>query len=277
MLIICINSFNSTFYVDKATSLLNDVFARVPDAMLLVAVGGCSSDIAIRNGRTLWVNIRQNLSDHNVYPAFKLSVERKMWEGVELETARFVMLHDTCVLGPTFAMRMHKLESHRKCEWAFAHTYGLYNIGLASYTFMLRRAEDWDGVFQLDKNIGIRLEQGCDQVVQEKMVPSLHSYSNMTLAQMSHACDDPDSEIMHDLDHFTINSYESNGERRFVSYIAAFGIYKPFAAKTSFFAPILAHPSHTPSTAAELHELRMQKWNVQMNRGSVWIPLLSLV
>ncbi len=276
MLVICINSFNTPFYTAKATALAAAVAERSPSATVFVAYGGCARDAIARVGRTLHVAVTCNLSDHNVYAAFALA-ERRGALGAAVaavDDARFVMLHDTVLLGPAFAERMEAIERQPpRHEWTFAHTYGLYNMGVATCAFMRRRAADWAGITRMEKGVGVRLEQGQDVTIAGRRVPSLHSYSTHTLAEMAVPTDRPDGACMQQLDHITLNAYVCGDDRRFVSYIAAFGVFKPFASKLSFFTPIMAHPSHAPATEDELRALRGRSWNAQMNRD-VWIPLL---
>lgn len=261
MLVICINSYNSVRYMHACLQLLCDVLASGVDCTVMVVFGGCSACKAVwASSRVVLVSITANLSDHNIYVGY----EQLVAAGVSWPTARFVLLHDTCCLGADFARCMGRIAALPQMgHFVFAHTYGLYNMGVATSDFMLQRAKDWRGVRKLPKDLGIRLEQGADITVEGSRVRSLHSYAVHTLACMGSS--------PWQLDTFSVQPCDLHGQKRFVSYVSAFGVYKPYASVSSFAVPVFA--AHTPCTAEE----RAQILRVVSPRlCSSWAPLLPL-
>lgn len=261
MLVIGINSFNAARYVQACMHLLNDVLASGVECAVLVTFGGCAHRKTVwLSSRVVLVSITANLSDHNIYVGYEQLVE----EGVSWPMARFVLLHDTCVLGADFARCMKHIATLEPVGgFVFAHTYGLYNMGVATSEFMLQRAHDWRGVRTLPKGLGIRLEQGDDIIVEGKSVRSLHSYAVHTLADMG--------STPWQLDTFSVQPYDLHGQKRFVSYISAFGVYKSYASVSSFAVPVFA--AHAPCTVAERTEILRV---VSPRLCSSWAPLLPL-
>lgn len=264
MLVLCINSFNSWRYMEACCALVAAVneTADLPPCVIFVGIGGCDRGrlFTVKHGpNTLCVaTVTQNLSDHNIFPAYAQACRL----GHAWPDATFVLLHDTCILAPSFAARMRQLASQHLPEFVFAHTYGLYNMGVCTHDFMLRRYADWKPVRTLSKDQGIRLEQGANVVVEGHVVPSLHSYSCHTLAQ---------SGTPGDIDTFSVQRSMLHGQPRFVSFVAALGIYKPFASISSFAVPVFA--AHRPATASERTQILR---DVSPRLSSNWAPMLAL-
>lgn len=240
--------------------LMLDVWRGCRKHAILVAFGGCQRESCLRmacGSRTIvFVTQTANLSDHTIYGAYAAftKLERTLWTD-----ARFVLLHDTCRLTKRFDSCMHNIATMRNLQtFVFAHTYGLYNMGVATHTFMLTRAAEWHGIRLLQKKTGIALEQGANVMVDGKLVTSLHHHCDRTLATAGQPWS---------VDSFSVQPCEIDGEFRYVSYIAAFGVYKLYASASSFAVPVFA--ADRPQSA---HEREYMLRNIKLTTS--WAPLL---
>jgi len=148
-----------------------------------------------------------------------------------------------------------RFRSKEKAEWVFASTYGLFNIGICNYNFILRRAEDFVGIKHISKENDMRIEQGFDVCVENKMVPPLQTYSIYTLAKMCHK-HNPSSMDITQVDMYGINAIEMCDGVRWMSYIASLGIYKFYSGKKSYSLPIYCHPDNHVRSEESFHFIK---------------------
>lgn len=236
-LIICINSFNDSTYSKYALDLINQVKTELNGRLtfsILCAVGGCESyNIRSLDSTTTYVDIPQNLSDHNIYLGMYYY---HSLHGLP-ERATCVMLHDTCMVKPVcFRNKMMCLNRFDIRGWVFAHALGLYNIGVCDVHFALTHSQKWLGISHLDKATGITLEhsRGSVEVQPNRFVPGLRSYSNKTLSGA-----DNDKQNINDVDYHSITPIRAeNGKTRHVVFLGSLGVYKFTHSPGSFTIPI---------------------------------------
>ena len=186
-------------------------------------------------------------------------------------------MHDTCILSEHFEKKIEALPDVHN-EWIFAHTYGLYNIGICDYKFILKRANDFKGITEIPKKDGINLEQGHEVVVQGLTVKPLSHYSNRTLTQTLINCDVND--LIHKSDAFFINGYTGDNIQRYVSYIGSFGIYKLVGTVNSFIIPVWASKNHIVETEEDMNYMRkigpvkLICDDIELGKFEPWIPYI---
>ena len=247
--LICINSFNCDYYVSKGIQLLKDCLSKRGVQHVIVAFGGCQKNSYITYDNYTVVGITQNLSDHNIYVAFEYLND----EGVVFHDHSCIMIHDTCIVSEHFEKQLESLPDVHD-EWIFAHTYGLYNIGICDNNFILRRAKDFQGITKIPKKDGIQLEQGHEIQVQGLTIKPLSYYSNKTLTKTLMDCSV--SDVVHRSDAFFINGYMSDKAQRYVSYIGSLGIYKLVGTINSFLVPIWASKNHIVETEEDRNYMK---------------------
>lgn len=268
-----INSFDSAHYVRSATELAASLRASAQrDDEIIIAFGGvkavrpggviqhaCNAPIVrytstsskkTRPFCTHILCIHENLSDNNAFVAFQRACDEGGFDQPEHQAATYVYLHDTCLLGETFAQRMSEIRTTPK-TWVFAHTYGLYNMGIAPRDFLISRGVDFRGVSAIPKHMSIQLEQGTpiapDGVPDGVTICPLSAYSTLTLTHLTlHSHQDGNVLPVTRADYMSLNACTPgrSASRRFVSFIGAFGVYKLVGATCTYFLPIWATPSH---------------------------------
>jgi hypothetical protein len=67
--VICINSFNHTYYVQKGLQLLQNCSHKKCVLHVIIAFGGCARNAFVSFQNYTVVGVTQNLSDHNIYVA----------------------------------------------------------------------------------------------------------------------------------------------------------------------------------------------------------------
>ena len=276
MIVFLINTFNDTYYNKKADDLLSNIRSQLNTYLdipyvIVVVKGGCGVNNSAQVNNIVYIEIQENLSDHNIYTGFKRNVNT-YFASTEYKNATYVVLHDTCMISPQFHNCVKSLldvKLNDGPQWIFAHTYGLYNIGVCNYRFMLKRGCDFDGIFTLPKNEGIQLEQGTNIKIQDKMIPSLLSYSKYTLAKIINH--DSLEKGVHNVDSYAINGINDDGKVRWMVYIASLGVYKLYGSVMSFFIPVWCSDNHQPKD--ESHYNTMTQFGKQ--NATTFIPLIG--
>ena len=272
MLVFLINTFNESYYYEKANDLLSNIRAILNTssvhASYVIVKGGCNENNSIQLANITYIDIIENLSDNNVFVGFQRNIN-ELFNNELYKRATYILLHDTCLISNQFHSCMRELTNikfSQKSQWIFAHTYGLYNIGICSFDFICDRASDFKDITILPKNIGILNEQGHMIEINNKQIPSLHHYSKFTLANMVKHTSLGNGVI--NVDTYGINGIsENNRSPRWVAYISSLGVHKLIGSKMSYFAPIWAAPSHHPKDEDDLTKMKEVF-------GGCFIPLL---
>jgi hypothetical protein len=273
--VICINSFNHTYYVQKGLQLLQNCSHKKCVLHVIIAFGGCARNAFVSFQNYTVVGVTQNLSDHNIYVACEYLEN----EGFVFHNASYCMIHDTCILSEHFEQNIASLPTVDN-EWIFAHTYGLYNIGICDYKFILRRAKDFKGITEIPKRDGIRLEQGHEIVVQGLTLKPLSHYSNKTLTKTLMNCDV--NKLISRGDAFFINGYTRDNIQRYVSYIGSLGIYKLVGTTNSFIIPVWASKNHIVETDEDMNYMRkigpvqLICDDIELGKFEPWIPYVPM-
>lgn len=245
MIVFIINTFNTKYYLDLSKTLLEKMKSQLScipnlEVNYINVCGGCDENILISTEDTFFINITENLSDHNGYVGFTRYITTFNLD--KFINATYVYLHDTCILSPQFGKCIKKLDHfvfHESTQWVFAHTFGLYNIGICTYHFLVQRANDFENITYLPKHLSVNLEQGDTITVNDKEIPSLLNYSIYTLSNMIYTSSDNVEDNIDSMDTYSINGIQKNNEDiRWICYIASLGIYKPFTSKHTFCIPI---------------------------------------
>ena len=246
MLIFLINSFNTDYYFTKALQLSNNIHNVLNDNIdhrCVIVKGGCSENRYIQYHQyEVHIDITSNLSDHNVYRGFSL-FEKLLPDSFDKHTATYIALHDTCLLSESFLKRMKHIETiqfTKSVQWIFGHLFGLYNIGICTYDFVMRRAKDFEGVNYLPKNQSISIESGSAQTVDGKSIPPLLSYSIYTLNEL-HKYTISIQDGIEGTDLFGISPIYIDGISTFFTNIASLGIIKIFKSPSNFSVPMLSN------------------------------------
>lgn len=276
MIVLLINTFNKPHYLEHARACLNAVREQLRCSAVniytVVVCGGCPTNMIVSEEGASYINIEENLSDHNVYVGFERYVER--FQSEEFSKATYVHIHDTCRPTLYFRQRIEDLDEFpfrsENAEWIFASTYGLYNIGICNYAFMLRRAKDFEGITFISKEDSLHIEGGSSVRIQDKIVPTLKSYSKYMLSAMC-------KEYVTDMDIYNVDMYGINILKmhdcvRSVCYISSLGIYKLYSSKYTFNIPIWCCLQHHPHSEKEYNIL--DKFTKKYMRNA-FVPMVS--
>lgn len=270
MFVFLINSFNTPFYMNKCDSLIQNIQNHIANTEILaeyiVVRGGCLDNNHFFLNNTHYIDIVENLSDHNVYFGFQSYIH--LFNNDKFINATYIYLHDTCSLSEHFSSCMKKIASinlPNSPTWIFAHTFGLFNIGICTHSFIILRAKDFEGIHILPKHLGMLLEQGQNITINNIVIKPLLYYSIYTLANMI------SYNGINSIDMYGINGCHENGNTRWISYISSLGVYKSIGSKASFIVPIWVSSLHHPKTKQEFCKLRNH--NLQTHK-SFFTPLL---
>lgn len=254
-LVFLINTFNTDYYRTKAFKLYDSIKHALAKELrytcVIVEGGSKINNSTVLQQDCYYLQIVENLSDHNIYVGFRRYLED------QYKSSTFVILHDTCVLSQNFADSMKniaRVEFKSDIPWIFAHSFGLYNMGICRYEFVIERAIEFQKIDILEKKDGVRLEQGKPLFVNENMIKGLISYSRYTLAKMVHTVGSHESygDGIHNVDTFAINGISQNGNVRWMAYIAAFGVYKFIGSHINYQVPIWSDAEFHPKTEDDL-------------------------
>lgn len=280
-IIVVMNSFNLQKYVAAALNLYAGVIPHVKH--VIIVFGGCKVlnktkvEVLFTEKMTV-LSIAENLSDWNGF----LGYCRAAPELVQYNKFLHVYLHDTCFVAPRFAEAMTQLNVIKeKCienKWTFAHTYGLYNIGVCSQEFIISYGAEFDGLSIMPKDIAIKLEQGERVMIEDRQFQPLRAFGTTSLS--SHTCDSDEFERG---DSFFVNAFSLRSGRRFVSYLGSLGIYKAVGSQLSYFVPMWCTPTHHVHDSASFEYMQklwkpcyihLDGFDLPM---SPWLPLPSLL
>ncbi len=237
-LVVAINSFNSTYYVLKALALRKEIEEELTGLsvtiLIMVVFGGAQNAYCrLMDNHGFFCAIEENLSDYNVFVA----VER--FASVLPPAFTLVCLHDTCTIKRgVFGVAMRRLTETEIDGWIFAHSLGLYNLGVCDREFALTHARHFDGIVNIPKNKSIQLEHSRDTVTIlaadgcTRNVPGLRSFSSTCLNGLLVA----DGNV--DL-HSIMPVNDDHGDRHVV-YISSFGVFKHSHTPMTYLLPILA-------------------------------------
>lgn len=86
------------------------------------------------------------------------------------------------MVSPYFKDKLDSLRNINidKYDWIFAHSYGLYSIGLCNLTYILRRAKYLEHI-ELTRQDARTLEKGDNIFIKGKIIPSILSDSKYTI------------------------------------------------------------------------------------------------
>ena len=273
MIVIIINTFNTKYYLDLSKTLLEKMKSQlscIPNLEInyIKVCGGCDENLLESTENTYIINITENLSDHNGFVGFKRYVTT--FNTDNFMNATYVYLHDTCIISPQFCKCIKKLDNfvfHKSAQWVFAHTFGLYNIGVCTFDFIVHRANDFKTITYIPKHLGVNLEQGNKITLDNKQIASLLNYSIYTLANMITTNDNIDS-----MDTYSINGIKKNENNiKWICYIASLGIYKPFTSEYIFLVPIWCNTNY-PQNLKEYYDMKTHAIN---NFKTNFVPLVS--
>lgn len=260
MLIFLINSFDDNFYFPRALELSENIYKTLNkndvDFRCIIVKGGAKTDEYVdpKTHNTVHISVTCNLSDHNVYRGFEL-FHHKLPLSFDKYVATYVLLHDTCMLSKTFPKKMKHIsnfEFPRNMQWVFGSVYGLYNIGICTYDFVLQRATDFKGINVLPKQKGVALEQGDKVWVNKTPVFPLVSYSCYTLS--NYVTNTNFSEdTMFDMSDFVTTNRFYNNKLVNAMYISSLGIYKLFGSQNMFVMPVSC--IHQPKSFQDMIQL----------------------
>lgn len=279
MIVILLNTFNTSYYLNKSKVLLEKMKAQLHslvdiEVQYIQVCGGCHKDQIVSTSDTHIITIVENISDHNAYIGFEKHLSSFVSD--KFMNATYIYIHDTCILSPYFSECMKKLDNFcftDSCQWVFAHTFGLYNMGICTYAFMVHRATDFKNVTHLPKEEGICLEQGNTIIVNDKTIPPLLHYSIYTLNNIITSSSDEIEDNLHSVDMYSINGIKKNDESpRFLCYIASFGVYKHYHSKYTFNIPIWANKLNNMNTMEDFNSIKMQSIS---NLKTSFVPLIS--
>lgn len=279
MVVIAINSFYTEYYINclnklilEIKSILSEKYEFNQDYHIVCGIGGCDkNDLKMEDG-ILKAYIDKNLSDHNIYLAVQLAF---MNNTIPSEYARhtWMMIHDTTwPHSQTFLNRVARIMTRPvPTGWIFAHTLGLYNMGICSLDFILVRAKDWIGVQYLPKINGIYLETGRSTIVDGiKLIP-LRTYSRLTMAKLEHT-----GSIFQDTletDYISLGCVCENGRSKHYAFLSSFGMYKFTHVDASFDVPIWRPPFVANSVSEWDHKFATDKvWQTY----SAFLPLVNV-
>ena len=278
MIVIMINTFNTQCYLDSSKTLLEKMKSQLScipnlEVNYIKVCGGCEENLLISTENTFNINITENLSDHNGYVGFSRYVSTFCTN--KFINATYVYLHDTCVLSPQFGKCIKNLDNfvfHKSAQWVFAHTYGLYNIGICTFDFIVHRSNDFKTITYLPKHLSVVLEQGTPIVLNNKQIPSLLNYSIYTLTNMINNTNNNIEENIDSMDTYSINGIQKNEENiRWICYIASLGIYKPFTSNFNFLVPIWCNTLDYPQNLKEYYDMKKHSIN-DLKTG--FVPLI---
>lgn len=273
-LVFLINTFDNDFYRIKAFELYDSIKKALHKKLQYVCVivqgGSEQNQHKLIQYDCHYIQIVENLSDHNIYVGFNLYLK-------ELYTSStFVILHDTCVISETFSSCMVKianLKFNKNIPWISAHSFGLYNMGVCKHNFVIQRAIEFQGIDVIPKDTSIRMEQGKPVVLRNKTVRGLISYSRYTLTPMIHRMNHNEQYLdgVSKVDSFAINGISKDGNVRWMSYISAFGIYKFIGIDINYQIPIWADSKFHPKTEDDMFVIDDYSISNKMN----FVPLLE--
>lgn len=270
MLVFLINSFNSPFYINKQKLLIENIKIHIRNTEIqteyIVVRGGCLYNYHKILNDTHFIDIVENLSDHNIYVGFQRNIH--LFNNEKFINATYIYLHDTCQLSENFISCMKNIDTiklPKSPTWIFAHTFGFFNIGICTHSFIILRAKDFEEIDILYKDLSILVEQGHAITINNKVIQPLISYSVYTLANMV------SYNGINSIDMYGINGCHENGNTRWISYISSLGVYKFMGSITSFLVPIWVSPLHHPKTEKEFWELK--KYNIKTYKTN-FTPLL---
>ena len=274
MKIFLINSFNNSKYVKNAHRLSEEL--ETFGFHTITVYGGGSDFLCSQLTDNKWViSIPENLSDNNAFVGFERAFAAGHFREKYHRDAVYIYVHDTCRISrKNFVATINSLPVVP--GWAFAHTYGLYNIGICSQDFLLKRAKDFLNVKYIPKDQSIALEQGHKiQIDGNEINPLLH-YSNKTIAQVTNS-------DMDRCDFMSLNSHQEGESKRFVSYIGALSLYKLVGSHISYFVPIWASAAHQVHDQTgydvmcqNFSHLELRNNHATMGTISPWIPLVPI-
>lgn len=254
-LVVCINSFNDPFYVGEAQRLVRQIHMELSYGgikyVVFCAFGGCPEarveSFDLDGKKTIYSCTRKNLSDHNAFPCLKQA------ERLLPRAATVVFLHDTCSVCPgAFRRQMVKLSRLDVQKWTFAHSLGLYNMGVCPVAEALAIADQWEPVGTLPKAASIALEHSRTGIeVEGHFVAALRSRSDESLNAVCNTSDGVDGSDMHSI---TAVQLGSSPKPRHVVYMGSLGVYKFSHTPGPYLLPIWVGP-YAPSSREEFDAL----------------------
>jgi hypothetical protein len=270
MFVFLINSFNTPFYINKANLLIENIKYHIRNtgiqAEYIVVCGGCLYNYHKNQNDNHYIGIVENLSDHNIYVGFQRNIH--LFNNEKFINATYIYLHDTCQVSEHFSSCMKNIDTinlPKSPTWIFAHTFGFFNIGICTHSFIILRAKDFEEIDIIPKNLSILIEQGHYITINNKVIKPLLSYSVYTLANMV------SYNGISTIDMYGINGCHEDGNTRWISYISSLGVYKFMGSIASFLVPIWASPLHHPKTEQKFWELK--NYNLKKYKTS-FTPLL---
>jgi hypothetical protein len=276
MLVFAINSFNEQRYLNDLRILIARIRYLLKDTAIafriVCGIGGCSQSDVICEDNVIMASIKKNLSDHNIYPAVELC-EAKNFITDDMRTATWILIHDTVWPHDVyFAKAMGQVEARGKpASFIFAHTLGLYNLGIASLEFILTRAKDWMAVDTLSKDVGIFIETGRAAVVDGVRIEPLRHYTRLTLAHVKYEGKHIDD--IPAVDTFSLGCVDEGGRTKHYAYVASLGITKLTHVPGTFEVPIWVPPLIASS---DDEWTRMHKTLPEWKRRTHFLPLVHV-
>lgn len=272
MKIFLINSFNHSKYVKNAHTLSEEL--ETFGFHTITVYGGGSDFLCSQLTNNKWViSIPENLSDNNAFVGFERAFAAGHFRELCYRNAVYIYVHDTCRISrKNFVTTINSLPVVP--GWVFAHTYGLYNIGICNQDFLLKRAKDFLNVKYIPKDQSIALEQGHKIQIDSNEINPLVYYSKKTIAKVTNS-------DMDKCDFMSLNTFQEGESKRFVSYIGALSLYKLVGSHISYFVPIWASAAHQVHDqkgydimCQNFSHLELRNNHATVGTLSPWIPLV---
>jgi hypothetical protein len=270
MIVFLINTCNVSKYEEKSRQLALNIRYSLKGSVCVIVKGGCEKERCDISDNLIQIDICDNLYTYNMFMGVK-----KFHETFEkYKSCLYICLQDSCVVSPYFKDKIESLRHINidKYEWIFAHSYGLYSIGLCNLAYILRRAKYLEHV-ELTRQDARTLEQGDNIYINGKIIPSILSESKYTIGKMN--CESGDylnHEQIKNLDSYSINGISHEGHQKWVTYIGSLGIYKLYTSRKSFFLPIWCEKQHQPKKLNDWNILR----EIAFQNGTGIVPLISI-
>ena len=253
MIVFCINTFDSEKYITACDRIIMKIHELIKDRfqfLILCGVGGCRLCKCYKNNNTIYSCITENLSDHNIYLAVRQCVEDDGISPLLKREYKYVMIQDTMWPDETrFSQCIYAIENAQISDkFVFAHSLGLYNLGVATLDFLLERANEWNDIDILNKTDGILLETGRYVILntktgEKKQMRPLRHFTKHTLSNIMASTDGDLHNSTFLVDSISIGSVTDKwGNNKHYAYIASLGMYKMTHVPETFEVPIWVPP-----------------------------------
>lgn len=281
MLVIFINNVTGTNENKNQTSLAEDILLRLNDSndndeecVVFTFCGGSGkNEMVLVSENNYVVNVVPKLYEYTAFKGYQLFRDDILLQATSTTSnsknrqPTFMVLDNTCVLHKDFPMKMFWINNVKLPEtestWVFAHTYGLYNMGIGNTAFMDEYCSTFEDVVE-DLQKQTATTTTTTNVTSTSLntantsndkIRSLQEFSHHTLKKQTITNTSFDDGIM-STDTFSVTGIDDNGVRKFMAYISAFGVFKFFTADSSYVFPVWASKSHVATSVEMVGKLK---------------------